>query len=100
MPHKDPVTDLVRRSVIKRDGGCVGLKLNMPRQCGTQFGEGTKGAIEIDHVVSGGLGRRGPSAEKNLVSICGIHHRVKTESSKLWRAKIIEYLENYYGQND
>ena len=100
MPHKDPVTPEVRRAVLKRDNGCVGLTVGMPRQCGTQFGEGTKGPLEIDHVVSGGFGKRGPSAQENLVSLCGIHHRVKTESSKLWRAKILEYLERYYGKND
>jgi 5-methylcytosine-specific restriction endonuclease McrA len=97
MPHKDPVTSELRLLVIKRDGGCVGALVGMPSACGTQFGSGTKGPMEIDHVVSGGFGKRGPSIPENLVVICGFHHRMKTESSRMWRPKIIEYLEKFYG---
>jgi 5-methylcytosine-specific restriction endonuclease McrA len=100
MAHKDPVTPELRRTVINRDKTCIGPRIGMPKECGTQFGPGTKGPVELDHVVSSGFGKRGPSIEENLVAICGFHHRMKTEASKTWRPKIIEYLEKFYGQND
>lgn len=52
--------------------------------------------MEIDHVNSSGFGKRGPSMEENLVVLCGYHHRVKTESSKRWRAALNEYLKEFY----
>jgi hypothetical protein len=47
-------------------------------------------------VNSAGLGKRGPSTPENTVLLCGLHHRVKTESSKRWRAELNSYLEKFY----
>ena len=96
MAHKDPVTLSVAGAVNRRDKGCVGPRVGMSGSCGSQWGSGGKVVLEIDHVNSSGFGKRGPSMEENLVVLCGYHHRVKTESSKRWRAALNEYLEEFY----
>jgi hypothetical protein len=52
--------------------------------------------MELDHVNGSGLGKRGPSIAENLVLLCGLHHRMKTEQSRVWRPKLNEYLEKHY----
>lgn len=96
--HKDPVTLGVAQIVLKRDKGCVGPRVGMLGRCGTQFGVSDKFNIELDHVNTSGLGKRGPSTPENLVSLCGLHHRVKTEQSRIWRARLNDYLEGLYGE--
>ena len=95
MGHRDPVTPAMRKAVLARDKGCVGPRIGMHDQCGSQFGPGTGIVLEMDHVFSYGMGRRGPSEEWNLVTLCGWHHRIKTESSRKWREAIYEYLEGF-----
>ena len=96
MAHKDPVPPEIARAVFARDVSCVGVKVGMLGACGSQWGPGKPVSMEIDHVNSAGFGKRGPSMEENLVLICGYHHRIKTESSKQWRAAINEYLRGFY----
>jgi hypothetical protein len=95
--HKDPVTPDVYAAVMLRDQSCVGPRVGMEEECGSQWGPGRPVVIEMDHVNSAGFGKRGPSIEENLVVLCGYHHRVKTEASRRWRAAINEYLEQFYG---
>ncbi len=97
MAHKDPVTPDVYAAVMLRDQSCVGPRVGMEEECGSQWGPGRPVVIEMDHVNSAGFGKRGPSIEENLVVLCGYHHRVKTEASRRWRAAINEYLEQFYG---
>lgn len=94
--HKDPVTLGVAQEVFKRDGGCVGPRVGMYGRCGTQFGPSDRFGLELDHVNGSGLGKRGPSIPENLVSLCGLHHRMKTEQSRIWRPILNEYLEKFY----
>lgn len=66
----------------------------MQGACATQWGTPAKShQVELDHVENAGLGRRGPSTAANLVSLCGYHHRMKTEASRTWKPKLREYLE-------
>lgn len=97
MAHKDPVTPDVYAAVMLRDNSCVGPRVGMQGECGSQWGPGRPVTIEMDHVNSAGFGKRGPSIEENLVLLCGYHHRVKTEASRRWRAALNEYLEQFYG---
>jgi hypothetical protein len=59
-------------------------------RCGTQFGPSDRFSLELDHVNTSGLGKRGPSIPENLVSLCGLHHRMKTEQSRVWRPMLNE----------
>lgn len=84
-PHKDPVTPELREYILARDGHmCVGPRLEMDGPC--------DGRIEIDHVVNGGTGKRGPSIPLNLVSLCSEHHRQKTDHARAWRPLLVRYL--------
>ena len=94
--HKDPVTLAVAGEVLRRDAGCVGAKIGMIGRCGTQFGPSDRFSLELDHVNTSGLGKRGPSIPQNLVSLCGLHHRMKTEQSRVWRPILNEYLRKLY----
>lgn len=94
MGHKDPVTNELRQALQSRDKGCVGVGIGMPEACGSQFGSGSHIILEVDHVNSGGFGKRGPSTMGNCVLLCGWHHRMKTESSKKWRLLLNEYLDH------
>jgi hypothetical protein len=87
--HRDPVTPEVREYVLTRDGGCVGPRLEMDREC---FGR-----LTLDHVVNGGKGRRGPSTPGNLVTLCGGHHYQKTVNARTWRPVLVAYLFNVEG---
>ena len=95
MAHKDPVTPQLRKDVLLRDKGCVGPRVGMHDSCGSQFGSGTNIVLELDHVFNSGFGKRGPSQMWNLVTLCGWHHRMKTESSRKWREALYEYLEGF-----
>jgi len=97
--HKDPVTPETRDLVLRRDRGCIASRIGMPGICGSQFGPSPYPALEIDHVNNAGLGKRGPSIPENLVTLCGLHHRVKTEQGRIWRPKINEYLGTIYPQS-
>lgn len=80
------IPDDVREYVTLRDRLCVGFVVGMPGDCG--------GSYELDHVrASGGLGMKSPSTRENLVRICSVHHRVKTENGRTWRPRLIGYIE-------
>lgn len=96
--HVDPVSKDLVALLHQRDRGCVGVKVGMPGECGSQFGVAKVFNLEVDHVNTAGLGKRGPSTPENTVLLCGLHHRVKTEASKRWRAEINAYLGKIYGE--
>jgi 5-methylcytosine-specific restriction endonuclease McrA len=75
----------IRKAVLERDQGCVGLRAGMLHSC--------SGNIELDHVrASHGMGMKSESTAENLVSLCGVAHRQKTEAGKIWRPKLLAYL--------
>ena len=82
--------------VYRRDVRCVGPVVGMPGLCGSQFGPQQHPTMELDHVNGSGLGKRGPSTPQNLVLLCGLHHRMKTEQARVWRPKLNEYLSKHY----
>ena len=75
----------VRDEVRARDGQCVGSLLGWGGDCA--------GGLELDHVRPGGTGMKSPSTPDNLVSLCGSHHRAKTERGRSLRPSLIAYLE-------
>jgi 5-methylcytosine-specific restriction endonuclease McrA len=79
------IPDSLRRQVILRDAGCLGPRLGMPIPC--------VGGIELDHVRTGGMGRKSRTTPDNLVSLCATHHRLKTLEGRAWRPKLLAYLE-------
>lgn len=77
----------VRDAVMRRDGYCVGMRVDMPDPC--------IGQLELDHVrASGGMGMKSESTERNLVLICAWHHRVKTLNGRKWRPVLLAYIES------
>lgn len=74
----------VRAAVNARDKGCVGPRVGMPGDC--------FGGRELDHVHNSGLGKKGPSTLEGLVSLCGFHHRLRTENARTWRPILDRYL--------
>ncbi len=78
IPHE------LRVLVFRRDGICKGADL-FPGDCA--------GPLEVDHVrASGGMGMKSRTELDNLVSLCGSHHRWKTEHGKTARPLLLEYL--------
>lgn len=66
--------------------GCVGRYIGMHEACG--------GEIELDHVrASHAMGMKSRTAADNLASLCGLAHREKTANGRLWRPKLIAYLD-------
>ena len=86
---KDKVTPAVANYVLARDFGCVAVVLDMEGKCG--------GRLELDHVDNAGLGKRGPSTPDNLVTLCSLHHRMKTENAPAWRPLLRAYLARVEG---
>lgn len=74
---------------MNRDRGCVGHRiLGMPGPC--TFG------IELDHVrASHGMGMKSETVASNLVSLCPVAHRFKTDYGREWRPKILAYLAQF-----
>lgn len=72
--------------VIQRDQGCVGPDVGMPGDCA--------GSLELDHVrASHGMGMKSETTAGNLVTLCGAHHRTKTNAGRTWRPVLTTYLE-------
>ena len=90
-PHKDPVTPELWFYVIARDGGCIGPRVGMEGVC--------RGRLELDHLMNGGVGKRGPSTARNLSTLCQTHHYQKTNAAKAWRPYIAAYLERIEGES-
>lgn len=79
------IPDAMRRNVILRDAGCVGPRVGMTTPCA--------GGIELDHVqASHGMGMKSATTEGNLASLCGSHHRIKTQEGRKWRPALLAYL--------
>lgn len=84
--HKDPVTPELAAYLWSRDGRCAMAKIRADHVCA--------GPSEIDHVrASGGLGLRSESTARNCVRLCSWGHRLKTEWGRIWRPKLLAYLE-------
>lgn len=93
MTRRDPVTHEVYFAVRARDDHrCVGQALGFPGAC--------YGRIELDHVHPRGFGLRGASTPDNLVSLCQLHHRWKTENGREARAKLDDYLHRKRASDD
>jgi 5-methylcytosine-specific restriction endonuclease McrA len=79
----------MRLRVLRRDQGCVGFEL-LPDECA--------GPLELDHVrASHGVGLKSDTTDANLVSLCGFHHRYKTEHGREARPLLLAYLAEHYG---
>jgi hypothetical protein len=75
----------MKLEVYDRDQGCVGPRVGMPCDCG--------GQLEPDHVrASHGTGMKSDTETWNLVALCSMHHRMKTEAGKTWRPVLLDYL--------
>lgn len=75
----------IRLAVLRRDGGCVGHRLDWPGDC--------FGSLELDHVrASHGIGMKSETTPENLVSLCSTHHRLRTEYGRIFRPRLIDYL--------
>lgn len=76
----------LRVEVYRRDDGCVALWARFPGEC--------LGPLEVDHVRgSGAMGKKSRTELDNLVSLCGAHHRWKTEHGREARPLLLAYLE-------
>jgi len=76
----------LRLEVIERDKGCVGWKLLWPGEC--------VGALELDHIrASHAMGMKSATEPDNLVSLCGAHHRWKTEHGRATRPALLDYID-------
>jgi 5-methylcytosine-specific restriction endonuclease McrA len=78
--------------VFTRDGGCVGFLLSFPGECA--------GGLEPDHVrASHGIGMKSRTEPDNLVSLCGSHHRWKTDNGRKARPLLLAYLATLEGDH-
>ena len=83
--RRDPVTATVALAVLRRDQGCVAVTLGeSPERCA--------GRITLDHVKDQPrMGKRAPSDEAHLVSLCEQHH-LWTGWATSHRPELREYL--------
>lgn len=78
--------DDVRRAAYALHRGCLGPRVGMPGEC--------QGEIELDHIrASGAIGMKSRSTLDNAASLCGFHHRVKTQHGRHWRPLLIELVD-------
>lgn len=76
----------VRTAAYSRDHGCLGPLVGMPGDCA--------GAVELDHIrASGAVGMKSRSTLDNAASLCGAHHRMKTDYGKQWRPELIDFVD-------
>lgn len=93
MAHKDPVTPAMREMILKRDGNCVAFLVD-PQEWGK-----CSGRLTIEHVKENlRMGRRAPSDEYHLVTLCEGHTENGARAGHQWnttkraRSLIREYL--------
>lgn len=92
---KDPVTAVVRWSVMRRDGGCVLALLDPEHRCRDKWGNphaptATR-SLTVEHVKDSlRMGKRAPSDLDHLVAMC--HAGNVGVPSKRNRAKVRDYL--------
>lgn len=80
------IPNALRIAVLVRDQGCIGYRLSWPGECA--------GALELDHVrASHGMGMKSRTEADNLVSLCGAHHKYKTEHGRETRPALLAYLK-------
>ena len=83
----------VREAAYARDRGCLGPRVGMPGPC--------QGEIELDHIrASGGIGLKSRSTLDNAASLCGFHHRVKTNAGRTWRPRLLDLIDELGGSHD
>jgi hypothetical protein len=76
----------VREAAYARDQGCLGPRVGMPGECA--------GEVELDHIrASGAIGMKSRSTLDNAASLCGTHHRIKTNAGRTWRPLLIDLVE-------
>ena len=76
----------IRAAVYFRDRGCMGPRAGLPGDCA--------GSLELDHVrASHAISMKSESTLDNLVQLCGVHHRWKTENGRKARPLLLDYLE-------
>lgn len=99
--HKDPVTPELRIRILKRDGGCVAPQVDS-QQWGTCFGR-----LTLEHVKSElRMGRRAPSDEGHLVTLCEGHTEAGARAGRSWntmktsRSMVRAYLRGLYERDD
>lgn len=81
--------DDVRDEIRARDQGCVGPRVGMPGEC-------LRGTEDIDHVrASGAIGMKSRSTVDNGAVLCSPHHRLKTENGRIWRPKLIAWIDEH-----
>lgn len=77
----------VEATIRARDGGCVAARIGMEGPC---WGERS-----IDHVrASHAMGMKSRSTVDNGAVLCAVHHKVKTENGKVWRPKLIDWIDS------
>ena len=87
-PHADPVTAAVALEVLRRDGGCVAIRLGgSSMDC--------EGRDTLDHVKDEPMmGKRAPSDARHLVTLCEAHH-LWTGWATSHRPELREYLRSF-----
>ena len=90
-PRPDPVTQQVAIAVLTRDGGCVAPRLGGSfMDCG--------GRSTLDHVKDEPMmGRRAPSDERHLVTLCEYHHLWSSWATS-HRPELRVYLQDVNGE--
>lgn len=87
-PSRGTVIPMAVRTIVRvRDGGCVAKRAGIDTPC--------FGYLEMDHVRTGGTGAKSASTPENLVQLCALHHRWKTEHGREARPLLLQYLSQY-----
>lgn len=93
--HKDPVTPDLRRWILLRDGGCIAPVVDL-----AQLGS-CSGRLTLDHVkTESRIGKRAPSDEYHLVTLCEWHHQgqkagaiwATTKEHREWLRMYLEWV--------
>ena len=79
----------VKAAILARDQGCVGYRVGFPDSTCDFY-------LEVDHVrASHGIGLKSESTRQNGVTLCGRHHRWKTDNGKRARPLLLAYLARF-----
>jgi hypothetical protein len=74
--HSDPVTPEMRERVLERDEyRCVAPLLGASSACANRWGDEGIDDLTLDHIREFAMmGKRAPSDEKHMVTLCYHHH--------------------------
>lgn len=103
-PHKDPVTIELRNAVIHRDRQQCYKRMGKYDPCVAGFlfpTESTSCSISLtlDHVKDEPrMGKRAPSDEQHLVTLCSYHH-LESPWATSNRPALRWYLKSLYAEN-